>query len=361
MEIETSEKAQITQPLYFELAQLEALVAHRVGNKNNEQDLIPSKELLDATDGKLQGLLHRYFLKPFVQPELYHFTFSNGDFKLNPLYSFACSIFDDAGSFLINSVHMAKHLYDLSTHPQIKSGDLFVAAFSNVVVGGESIRAIGIFKSESRQDFLKLDLEKDEFYLYPDLGINIEKLDKGCLIFDLERESGFRVAMVDRVNKGNDAQYWKDQFLQIDACSDSYHHTRELMQCTREFLLKEAPREAPMSKADQIDLLNRTAQYFKEHDQFNKTEFEDEVFQEPAVIEAFRHYSSENLREMPIDNEGGFDISTHAVKKYAKTYKSVLKLDKNFHVYIHGDRNLIEQGRDEDGRKFYKIYYQEEH
>jgi len=38
----------------------------------------------------------------------------------------------------------------------------------------------------------------------------------------------------------------------------------------------------------------------------------------------------------------------------------VLKLDKNFHIYIHGDRNLIEQGEEPDGRKFYKIYYEEE-
>jgi hypothetical protein len=31
----------------------------------------------------------------------------------------------------------------------------------------------------------------------------------------------------------------------------------------------------------------------------------------------------------------------------------------NFHIYAHGNRTLIEQGIDENG-KFYKIYYQEE-
>lgn len=38
--------------------------------------------------------------------------------------------------------------------------------------------------------------------------------------------------------------------------------------------------------------------------------------------------------------------------------KCVIKLDKNFHVYIHGDRNLIENGADDRG-KFVKIYYNE--
>jgi REP element-mobilizing transposase RayT len=47
------------------------------------------------------------------------------------------------------------------------------------------------------------------------------------------------------------------------------------------------------------------------------------------------------------------------LKKQARALKSVIKLDKNFHIYIHGNRNLIEQGTDENG-KFYKIYYKEE-
>ena len=38
----------------------------------------------------------------------------------------------------------------------------------------------------------------------------------------------------------------------------------------------------------------------------------------------------------------------------------VIKLDKNLPIYVHGSRELIEQGVDEEGRKFYKIYYKEE-
>jgi hypothetical protein len=48
------------------------------------------------------------------------------------------------------------------------------------------------------------------------------------------------------------------------------------------------------------------------------------------------------------------------VKKQARVFKSVLKLDKNFHIYIHGNRELIEQGVEKDGRKFYKIYFEKE-
>jgi hypothetical protein len=66
--------------------------------------------------------------------------------------------------------------------------------------------------------------------------------------------------------------------------------------------------------------------------------------------------------EQRYDTEIGdqFGISGAAVKKQARIYKSVLKLDRNFHIYIHGNSELIEKGVDDDGRKYYKIYYQEE-
>lgn len=41
--------------------------------------------------------------------------------------------------------------------------------------------------------------------------------------------------------------------------------------------------------------------------------------------------------------------------------KSVIKLDKNFHIYVHGRRDLIERGFDEEkGKKYYKVYFDEE-
>ena len=64
-------------------------------------------------------------------------------------------------------------------------------------------------------------------------------------------------------------------------------------------------------------------------------------------------------REYPLDDE--FAIHVSAVKKQAKVFKSVLKLDKSFHVYIHGRNDLIEKGYDElKVKHFYKLYFDEE-
>ena len=61
-----------------------------------------------------------------------------------------------------------------------------------------------------------------------------------------------------------------------------------------------------------------------------------------------------------VDLAAQFDISPEAVKKQSRIFKSVIKLDRNFHIYVHGRTDLIEKGVDMDGRKYYKIYYQDE-
>ena len=61
-----------------------------------------------------------------------------------------------------------------------------------------------------------------------------------------------------------------------------------------------------------------------------------------------------------IDQQDNFAISADAVKRQARVFKSVLKLDTNFHLYIHGDREKIERGVDESGRKYDTIYYEQE-
>jgi 37-kD nucleoid-associated bacterial protein len=339
---------------------IEQVSVHSVGNKTNGGELRLSKSLLDTSDAAVRELLSRFFLSPFSDPEFYAFTFTNEDFTLNPLFTFASDIFTEKDSFHQNSANIARHLYELSVHPQIKSGDLFVASISDLDVDGELVNAIGIFKSENRQAFLKLDNTGDDFSIRQDDGINIEKLDKGCLIFDMDKDSGYKVCILDKSNKSGEAQFWKDIFLQIQACSDDYHQTKEFMNIAKNFVTKQLTEEFEVSKTDQIDLLNRSVEYFKTHDSYNKEEFENEIFNNPDVIDSFRDFDEKFRAENKIEINEEFDISNQAVKKQARIFKSVLKLDKNFHIYIHGNRELIEKGVDERGRKFYKIFYDQE-
>ena len=336
---------------------IEALSVHHAGNKTNNEDLLLSDSSLPINDPKLKELLVRFFLPHFSESELYAFTFTDEKFELNPMFNFCSEAFEDRGDFHNISVTIAKHLYEVAVHPQIRPGDLFVAYFSGLILDGQELDAIGIFKSENKQPFL--DVDTSSFTLRYDEGINIDKLDKACLVFNDQKNDGLRLSVIDR--KGNaDALYWTNGFLNIRPISDAFHNTQQFLSIAKEFVTKQVTEEFELTKPDQIDLLNRSIDYFKSHSEFDKNEFEAEVFHHPEMISSFRNFDGQYRNENDLEIGDNFSISTQAVKKQARAFKSVLKLDNNFHVYIHGDKTLIERGIDHDGRKYYKIYYETE-
>ena len=330
---------------------------HHIGNRNNGEDIVLSQAQLDLSDFKLRQLLLDYFLSGFKTAEFYSFTFTNEDFKRNAMFDYSSEIFEGIDTFHMKSCDIAKHLFELSNHPQIKSGDLFVAHFTNLNVENEAVSAIGIFKSENRQPFLKLNQYDNEFILKHDVGINIEKVEKGCLILNIEKEEGYKVCLIDKSSKSNEAQFWKDSFLMLKPRDDEFHKTKEIMNITKNYVAKQMTDDFRVNKTDQIDILNRSLGYFKTHESYNKKEFEQDVLRDDELINSFQKFEKSYKLDNAINLEDNFNISTPAVKKQAKIFKSILKLDKNFHVYIHGNRELIEQGTEADGRRYYKLYY----
>jgi len=160
------------------------------------------------------------------------------------------------------------------------------------------------------------------------------------------------------INKSAEAQYWKDEFLKEKPIANEFHQTNQFLATAKNFVTKQISEEFELTKADQIDLLNCFVKYFKTHQAFNQNQFEKEVFQDSEIINSFRNFDNNYRQENELTDS--FEISPQAVKKQARVFKSVLKLDKNFHIYIHGNKELIQQGVDKDGRKYYKIYYEEE-
>lgn len=197
---------------------------------------------------------------------------------------------------------------------------------------------------------------------YEENAININKLDKGVLIFNIEKENGYKVVVIDKTNGGQEAAvYWKNQFLQLKIRNDSFNQTSNALGIYKNFITQKLDDEFEMSKADKIDLLNRSMKYFKEKDTFDMDEFTGEVIGNPKAIESFKTFKNQYEQEFDSPIADTFEISDNAVKKQSRIYKSVLKLDKNFHIYIHGNKDLIERGFD-DGKamNYYKVYFKEE-
>ncbi len=348
---------------FFE-ASLDVVSVHHVGNQSLGEMYALSDHPLEMKDAVVPDLLMQYFLKSFEKAdEVYYLTHSSGDLALNEIYHFAASIFADKEKFHETSEQIAKHLFKVTNHPNIKGGELYVVYFNKVQIEGNLLDAIGIFKSENKETYLKVYPDKGGFQVdYEQNAIDINKLDKGVLIFNIEKENGYKVAVIDKTNGGKDAAvYWKDNFLQLKIRNDSFNQTSNTLGIYKNFVTQKLDDDFEMNKADKIDLLNRSMKYFKEKETFDMDEFTGEVIGNPKAIESFRNFKSQYETEFDSPIGDTFEISGNAVKKQARVYKSVLKLDKNFHVYIHGDKQLIEKGFDDaKAMNYYKIYFKEE-
>jgi len=348
---------------YFE-ASLETISVHHIGNQSQNEMYVLSDHPLALKDEVIGQLLMQYFLKPFEKSnEVYHLIHSSGDLALNEVHHFVTQVFEDDSRFHEMSEQIAKHLYKTSNHPNIKPGELYMASFKQVQIEGNLLEAIGIFKSENKETYLKVYPEQGGFQVdYEENAININKLDKGVLIFNIEKENGYKVVVIDHTNRGQDAAaYWKDEFLQLKVRNDSFNQTNNALGIYKNFVTQKLDDEFELSKADKIDLLNRSMKYFKEKETFDMDEFTGEVIVNPQAIESFKTFKSQYEQEFEAPIADVFEISSNAVKKQQRVYKSVLKLDRNFHIYIHGDKELIEKGFDDDkAMNYYKVYFKEE-
>ena len=119
--------------------------------------------------------------------------------------------------------------------------------------------------------------------------------------------------------------------------------------------------EESISKSDRIDLLNRSVEYFDNNEKFTAENFNKEVMETPELIEAFNDYRQQYQIVNNVKAEDDFEISKPAFKGTKKYLRPVIKLDKNFHIYIHGKREYIEKGFDEErGLNYYQLFFEEE-
>jgi len=345
--------------LYTEEVVIESLVLHRVGNKSQEEGVRFAAAPMKVDDA-VQSLLLQYFLSPFRSEEYFNLTHES-DVALNEVYTYASQIFDRPETFYEQSANLARHLYEQSTHPKIKTGELYVTLLRDCNVDGEQVDAIGLFKSESKETFLKVYPTSDNFEIEYEDGININKLDKGCLIFNTERENGYLVSVVDSVRQSGEAMYWRDNFLNIAQRRDIFHQTSQCLDMCKQFVVERLPENFNVNRADQADMLNKSVAFFKENAEFSLDEFANQVIGQPEAIQAFREFREEYQEDRDVTINEQFEISAPAVKKQAKIFKSVIKLDKNFHIYVHGNRQLIEKGYDDDrDMNYYRIFFKEE-
>jgi len=341
-------------------SKLEELWIHFIGNASQDEGIQFCNQSIAIHSLEVDQLLKSYFFENFKEPEFYSFDFYDGNIDLNPIYNHARQIFMDPETLGEQAVSIVKYLYENSKHPNIKSGDVFIAYVKDILIDDELVDGICIFKSENKQPFLNIEKLGQTYQVKPDEGINPGKIDKACIIFNSEEKDGFKLCALDHSNKSKEAQFWKEKFLNIKHRSDDYHHTKNYIQATKAFVTERMRPLYEIDKTQEAEIMNHSLDFLKNEENLTQAEFDERVFKSPDVVNEFQLFKLDYQQEKGVELSDNFNVHPAAVKNQSKVFKSVLKLDKNFHVYIHGNKSLIQKGTESDGRKFYKIYYEEE-
>ncbi len=332
---------------------------HFVGNRTNGEMLEVTNGQFQLNDEVLYEALKRYFLAPFKGESFYCFSD-----KESAVAKAVSQIFDKPASFHAKSKELAQYLYQCGTTKKIASGELYVTYLKDCIIDDEIVDAIGIFKSERKDTFIKAKARNKEegAEMFTDEGFNIHKLDKGCIIFNINQEEGYRVAMIDTNSNIATALYWKTDFLGVEPVDTEYFMTNQYMSMVKGFSKDYLGIENEIPREDQLSFLQKAKEYFESNEEFKTDKFTKEVIVEPELAETFTSYKEEYEQDYQLPAMETFKISQPAVEKNAsKNFRSVIKLDRNFQITVDGNSQHLERGYDEKKKMhYYKLYYNNE-
>ena len=339
-------------------AQIESLSIHRVGNKSRNENIFLSAQAFDLND-EITPLIKEYFLKPFREKEENYFRFHHEvDLEFNPLYEMANAIFDNPQEVHVQSKKITSLLFEQSTHPHIKGGEVYIVYFENMLLDNEKTSAIGIFKSELKHDFLQFQEKGTVLEMIIQQGINLSKLDKGAIIFNRNREEGYKILSVD--SNRYDTKYWLENFLGVDVLADENYNTKKYLKFCQNFA-KDVVLPAE-DKKEEVMFMNRSVDYFAKNDDFEETSFLNSVLDNPDLIPEFKNYKTEKAPKYKIEDLTSFPISNSAVTAARKSIKNTINLDTNIQIkmdFINPESaaKFVEKGWDEEKQMYYYLVY----
>ena len=339
-------------------AHIESLSIHRVGNKSRNEAIFLSKQPYQTND-EITPLLKEFFLKSFREKEENYYQFAHEvDLEYNDMFKLASEVFENPANIHDISKKITKHLFEQSNHPHIKNGEVYVAHFSHLTIDNNQVDALGIFKSELQSDFLQFEEKGTNLEMLLQHGINLNKLDKGCLIFNYKKEEGYKILTVD--SNRYDARYWLEHFLSVDAFQDENFITKKYLKFCQDFA-KDVVFPAE-DKKQEVMFMNRSVNYFAKNDQFEETNFLNEVLDNPDLIPEFKNYKVDKGDKYSIEDITTFPIANGAVSDARKSIKNVINLDTHIQIkmdFINPEsaEKFVEKGWDEEKQMYYYLVY----
>ena len=334
------------------------MIAHRVGNKLRGEGVGFSSKEIDALP--FTDMFEKLFCKTFKSDDFYFFN-GNHDIDANPVYSFVKSIFNNQSEFKSQSNHIAKCLYESSVHPMVKAGELCIIYMNDIEYENAIVDAVAILKCESHQEVLQFSWGENGYEAHKSSAINLSKIDKGALIYNVFSEKGYVISIVDKVRRGGDAKYWKNAFLNVKSYNGSHHQTSSLVDLCSDFVKNNVALDSSLSRLEKALIASRSKDIllYTESDSMSLKDYAAAVFKNKSIEAQFSEFveNSDHASELDVES---ITINKRAVSK-KKNSISTIKLDDNFELYVNGAEDRISKGYDPDAAlNYYKLYFEKE-
>lgn len=318
-----------------------------VGNRIAGEKIVYSSSSV-VCDDLTKNLLGRYLLKDITYSKLYHFT-HDVDITYNKVYSLVFNVFADIESFDNSSNKISKVLYNLSKDKTVNSGYLFVVLFKGCIYENKNVNAVGIFKTEQKDIFLKIQNQNSTIEVTPEQGFSIGNLGKGCIIFNIEKEDGFRIVVLNKSRSKASEKYWIKDFLGCEPVLNDYLNTQVVLNALAQYI-KGQNTDSYQKAAEMCKTINIANQGKIEIDNLISRLSTDP--KDKTKIEAI--YGKLIGKDIKLPSV--ITVNKDALKK--TRLKSSLKLDDNFEISFHGGDELIETGTDPNtGLNYIKLLY----
>ena len=311
--------------LYKEYIKIAALSVHKIGNKAAAEgvELSDTPVVLDKELGELKT----FFLMAFKDDERYNFSHPTS-LELNEVYSYLRKIFEDEEMFQEQSRNLAKFLYEKSERPNIKRGDLYIIYFKDCILDGETIDAIGLFKSENKDTYIQISPVAGGFCVESQTGMSIRKLDKGCLVFNI-----------------------------LKRCEDDYNQTEQAVVLCKNFITK-LPEK--YDKATKAVMMNKVMESLNEKSVSLPT-IANNAFESTGTSEAFYSYADEYQAKQGVTFKEAFQGKAETINRRNVCALTKIRLDSNFEINVlGGEENLVKGFDEERGKRFYTLYFEKE-
>jgi hypothetical protein len=332
-------------------AKIKSLAIHTVGNPSMDEPLILNQNLVTLPEDK-HDIVLEMLLQGFNENE----KFESEEELWSLVYDFCMRLRSRTHTVDLNkdSHRVAEHLYDIMTNPKISAGHLFIAHIEEISIDGEYTEAMVFIKTEVEKTVIELNWYESDLDLKYHSGIIPGQIEKGALVY-LDAFGNQQYLLIDKSINSNQDRYWIDSFLEVVPVKNGYFKTKQAIEIAKGFIEQELPEITELHRTEAARIKQEAEKYFRTKDEFQIEEFSEALFHNKDLQEGFKTYANE-FEDSSITED--FDISREAAKKAKTTFKEVIKLDKNFHIYIHGNTNLIQQGYDDQkGMNYYKVYF----